>query len=115
MYDARFGILNHFLVETGILNEAVAWLGNYNTALAAVILPQIWKNFPFVMILTLAALQSIPVELYEGAKVDGATFWQQLRYITLPSIKPTLYLASLLTTIWSFNAFSMIWILTEGG
>ena len=115
MYDARFGILNHFLVQTGILDEAVAWLGNYNTALGAVILPQIWKNFPFVMVLTLAALQSIPVELYEVAKVDGANFWQQLRYITLPSIKPTLYLASLLTTIWSFNAFSMIWILTEGG
>ncbi len=115
MYDAQFGILNHILVELGLLDAGIAWLGDSSYALGAVMLVQIWKNFPFVMVLCLAALQAVPNQLYESAKVDGANFLQQTFYISLPYIKHTLYLAGVLSTIWTFNSFEIVWILTQGG
>jgi multiple sugar transport system permease protein len=115
MYDAQFGIINHILLKIGLLAEPIVWLGNYRTALFAVIAEHAWKNFPFATVMILAALQTIPGELYEAADVDGATSWQSFIHITIPEILPTLSLTTLLTSIWTFNNFDTIWLMTEGG
>ncbi|HHU33548.1 MAG: carbohydrate ABC transporter permease [Zhaonellaceae bacterium] len=115
MYDGQFGIFNHILMKIGLIKQPIVWLGNYSTALPAVIAEYSWKMFPFATVMLLAALQTIPKELYEAAEVDGATGWQSFRHITLPEIMPTLSLTTLLTSIWTFNNFDSIWLLTEGG
>ena len=115
MYDAQFGIINHIMLKVGIIASSVAWLGSFDTAMPAVILTHGWKNFPFSMVMLLAALQTIPGELYEAADVDGANGLQKFTHITLPGIAPTLALTALLTSIWTFNNFDTIWLMTEGG
>ena len=115
MYDGQFGIFNHILMKIGLIKQPIVWLGNYSTVLPAVIAEYSWKMFPFATVMLLAALQTIPKELYEAAEVDGATGWQSFRHITLPEIMPTLSLTTLLTSIWTFNNFDSIWLLTEGG
>jgi ABC-type sugar transport system permease subunit len=115
MYDAQFGIINQFLVEFGLLERSVAWLGNTGTAMGAVIIESVWKGTPFVFVMLLAGLQGIPGELYDSAKVDGADGWRRFRFITLPLLKPTIVIAATLTTIYTFNNFPAIWLMTEGG
>ncbi|NMC78913.1 MAG: sugar ABC transporter permease [Chloroflexi bacterium] len=115
MYDAQFGIINDILVKLGIIEKGIAWLGNTNTAMAAVLLESIWKGTPFVMIMILAALQAVPKELYDAAWVDGADRLKTFFNITLPLIMPTLTIAATLTTIYTFNNFNAIWLMTEGG
>lgn len=115
MYDAQFGVINSLLVQWGLIERAVAWLGNTETALGAVIVESIWKGTPFVFVMLLAALQAVPRELYDSSRVDGANMWQSFRHITLPMIQPTLVIAATLTTIYTFNNFNAIWLLTEGG
>ncbi len=115
MYDAQFGVINSLLVQWGFIERAVAWLGNTETALGAVIVESIWKGTPFVFVMLLAALQAVPRELYDSSRVDGANMWQSFRHITLPMIQPTLVIAATLTTIYTFNNFNAIWLLTEGG
>ncbi len=115
MYDAQFGVINAALVGLGIVSQPVVWLGNTQTALWAVIGESIWKGTPFVAIMLLAALQAVPNELYDVAKVDGANAWKRLTHITLPLILPTLIIAATLTTIFTFNNFNAIWLMTQGG
>jgi multiple sugar transport system permease protein len=115
MYDAEFGIVNAALVRLGIIEGAIAWLGNTNTAMGAVIIESIWKGTPFVTVMLLAALQAIPNELYDAARVDGAGVLKQFRHITMPLIMPTFIIAATLTTIYTFNNFSAIWLMTNGG
>lgn len=115
MYDAQFGVINDVLVRLGIIESGVAWLGNTATAMTAVIIESVWKGTPFVFVMLLAALQAVPTELYDSAKVDGANSWHRLRFITLPTIRPTLIIAATLTTIYTFNNFNAIWLMTEGG
>jgi ABC-type sugar transport system permease subunit len=115
MYDAQFGVINHFLLQTGLLERSVAWLGNTETAMGAVIIESVWKGTPFVFVMLLAGLQSVPGELYDSAKVDGAAGLQRFRFITLPLLKPTIVIAATLTTIYTFNNFPAIWLMTEGG
>jgi multiple sugar transport system permease protein len=80
-----------------------------------VTLTSVWKVFPFVMLVVLAALQSVPEELYEAARVDGADAFNRFRTVALPFLLPTLRVAALLMTIWSFRRFEIIWLLTQGG
>ena len=115
MYDAEFGVINAALVSLRIVSQPIVWLGNTHTALWAIIVESIWKGTPFVAILLLAALQAVPTELYDVAKVDGANAWGRLRHITLPLITPTLIIAATLTTIFTFNNFNAIWLMTQGG
>jgi len=115
MYDAQFGIINDLLIRAGILEKGIAWLGNTSTAMLAVLMESIWKGTPFVMVMILAGLQAVPDELYDAAKVDGAGSLKSLQHITLPLIKPTVILAVTLTTIYTFNNFNSIWLMTEGG
>jgi ABC-type sugar transport system permease subunit len=93
----------------------VDWLGQRSTAMPAVIIASVWRGFPFWTISFLAALQSVPQEQYEAAKVDGASTWQRFIFITLPSIRHVIIVVTLLSSIWTANGFENIWIMTQGG
>lgn len=103
------------LAQMGLSGLDQAYLGNPKTALWAVAFVDNWHWWGFLMVLFLAAMQNIPPELYEAARIDGASRWQEFRHITLPGIRPTLVFMLLMTVIWSFLVFDYIWILTKGG
>lgn len=115
LYDYQSGVLNTILMNLGITDAKISFLGNPRFALIAVIILVVWKGFPFYGISYLAGMQGIPEELYEAAKVDGATGWQQYRFITLPSLKPIIMITCLLSLIWTSNTFEMVYLLTGGG
>lgn len=115
IYNADYGALNAFLHQLGIIDQYQIWLANPKAALALIILANVWKETPFTAILVLAALQSIPAELYEAAKVDGASAWQRFFFITLRLILPVVMVAGLLQTIWGFQTFELAYIITGGG
>jgi ABC-type sugar transport system permease subunit len=109
------GAFNLILTKTGIHTEIIDYLGQKSTALPAVIIATTWRGFPFWAISFLAALQGVPTELYEAAKVDGASSWQRFWDITLPSIRPVILIVTLMSSIWTANSFENIWIMTQGG
>jgi len=113
IYNKDSGILNHGLGSVGLSGQG--WLIDPSWSLFAVTLASVWKVFPFVMLVVLAALQSVPDELYEAARVDGADAFNRFRTVALPFLLPTLRVAALLMTIWSFRRFEIIWLLTQGG
>lgn len=116
IYDDQFGILNYFLSFLGLKSFATfPWLANASTALLAVIIVIVWQSFPFIAVSLLAGLQSIPVEVYEAAEIDGAGFQQQLRFITLPLLREMLGILTVISTIWDFKVFDQMWVMTEGG
>ena len=115
MYDSKNGIINIFLTKTGIIPEGIAWLGETSSAMIAVIIESVWKGMPFVMLLVLAGLQSIPLDMYEAAYIDGANKFQTLTKNTLPYIKDSILIAGILTTIYTINNFNAIWLMTAGG
>jgi ABC-type sugar transport system permease subunit len=112
MFHKEFGAINHYLGALGI--EPVSWFSSFWTAFAADLATNTWLGFPFMMVISLGALQSIPGDLYEAAAVDGATKWQQFRTITLPLLKPALFPAIILGTIWTFNQFNIIYLVSNG-
>lgn len=115
MLNDHFGIINHWLVEVGILDEGITWLGSADTALACVIVARVWQFYPFAMVMFLAGLQAIPVEQYEAADVDGATPTQRFRFVTLPNLAAVTSVLVPLGVIWSFNDFNMVFVMTRGG
>ncbi|MBA2468577.1 MAG: sugar ABC transporter permease [Chloroflexia bacterium] len=115
LYMPIGGAFNQILTKTNIYPEIIDYLGQRSTALPAVILATTWRGFPFWAISFLAALQGVPGELYEAAKVDGASSWQRFWDITLPSIKPVILIVVLMSSIWTANSFENIWIMTQGG
>jgi arabinogalactan oligomer/maltooligosaccharide transport system permease protein len=112
MFHRQFGAINAFLEWIGL--ESISWFNSFWTAFAANVMTNTWLGFPFMMVISLGALQSIPGELYEAAEVDGAGRWQQLRTITLPLLKPALFPAIILGTIWTFNMFNIIYLVSNG-
>jgi multiple sugar transport system permease protein len=115
MYDGSSGIINALLLKLGLIDAYRPWLGEVGTALPAVIVESVWKGTPFVMIMLLAGLQTIPPEYYEAGAVDGASAWDRFRDITLPLLRPTLAVATILTTVYTVNNFNAIWLMTQGG
>ncbi len=115
MYQPIGGGLNLILTHTGIWPDVIDWLGQRETAMPAVIVATVWRGFPFWFISLLAALQTIPVELYEAARVDGAGPVQRFRAVTWPAIRPVVIVTTLLSSIWTANSFENIWLLTQGG
>lgn len=113
IYNDTNGVSNQFTQALGI--GQVGWLTDPQFGMAAVVIPTVWKLSPFVMLVVLAALQSVPEELYEATKVDGADALTTFRQIVLPQIAPTIRVVALLMTIWSFRRFEIIWLLTGGG
>jgi len=115
MYNAQFGVINDTLLRMGVLSEGHAWLGDATFAMPAVLLANVWRGFPFIMIVALAGLQAIPAEQYEAAAVDGATAVQQFRHVTLPHLRYILFVSVLLDTIWMFRHFDLVQVMTAGG
>jgi len=115
MYDLNLGVFNDMLLRAGLIDAPVAWLAQPSTALGAVILALVWQGFPFFSVMILAGLQTIPATYYEAAAMDGATRWQMLRYITLPSLREVIATALLLRMIWVANSLDVILVMTGGG
>ena len=113
IYHPRYGLLNYALGLVGI--APIDWLGDPLLAMPALILMAVWKNFGYNMIIFIAGLQSIPEQLYDSARIDGAGRFQQLRYITLPLLAPTFLFVGLLTMIGSFQLFAEPYVMTQGG
>ncbi len=115
LYDTKIGIFNVILIKLGILDEGFSFLGNIQTAMPAVILANVWKSTPFLMIFILAALQGVSYDMYESASIDGAGKLKRFLYVTLPNIKEPMAVAVILNVISIFNNFNAIWLLTQGG
>ena len=113
MFNFEFGAVN-LLIE-GLGGSAISWLSDPVTAFVAAILTNVWLGFPFMMVIALGGLQSIPKELYEAAEVDGASAWVQFRTITAPLLKPVMVPAITLGTIWTFNNINVVWLVSNGG
>ncbi|MBA4383254.1 MAG: sugar ABC transporter permease [Anaerolinea sp.] len=113
--NPSYGALNGLLLQLGIIDKYVVWMGTPPGAMIMAILADVWKETPFIMLLMLAALQTIPKDLYEAAKVDGANVFKSFWHITIPLIKPTLFVALALRTIWALKSFDLIYTLTAGG
>lgn len=112
MFHRQFGAINGVLALLGI--EPISWFTRWSTAFAANVATNTWLGFPFMMVVALGALQSIPTDLYEAAEVDGASKWTQLRRITLPLLKPALLPAVILGSVWTFNMFNIIYLVSGG-
>lgn len=116
IYDYSLGVLNYLLVRVfHVLPQGVGWLSEPGTAMASVIAVNVWRGFPFFGISFLAGMKAIPGEMYEAAAVDGASALQRFRHVTLPGLKNIVIIVTLLSTIWTFNDFAIIYILTKGG
>ncbi len=115
LYQPVGGGINLILTQTGIYPHVIDWLGQRPTAMPSVILASTWRGFPFWFVSILAALQSIPKELYEAARVDGANAWQRFWMVTVPGIRQVVLVTALLSSIWTANAFEHVWLLTQGG
>ncbi len=113
--DGQFGQLNGLLSALGVIPHPISWLGQQGTAFVATAAVDMWVGIPFMAMVLMAGLQSVPNELYEAAHIDGATAAQVFRHITLPMVRPILLVATLLSSVWTFNSFQVIWPLTRGG
>jgi len=115
MYNGQFGMISGLLQRFGLVDGPVAFLAYGSTAYWATIITDVWIGVPMVTIYFLAAIQSIPKDLYEAAWTDGASRWMRFRRITLPLMSPAIITMSMLSLIATFNSFDIIWILTRGG
>ena len=114
MFDPTFSVINWVLTHSGLAAHGVNWIGTPPTAMASMIIVNVWRGAPFYGISFLAGLQVIPVELYEAARVDGATRWQQFLRVTMPMLRPVLLVVLLLSTILTFADFQLPFVLTNG-
>lgn len=112
MFHRQFGAINAVLVFLGI--PPVSWFSQFSTAFAANVATNAWLGFPFMMVVTLGALQAIPRDLEEAAAVDGASRWQRFRHVTWPLLRPALIPAVVLGTVWTFNMFNIIYLVSGG-
>lgn len=112
MFHSQFGAVNGLLQALGV--QPINWFTHWATAFAANVATNTWLGFPFMMVVALGALQSIPPDLYEAAEVDGASKWAQFRHITLPLLRPALLPAVILGTVWTFNMFNVIYLVSGG-
>ena len=115
IYVPDYGILNHLLRLLYIIQDPLQWLSDSKLAMIAVIVVGVWKGIPFMAVVLLAGLQSIPKELYDAAEVDGASIIQRFRYVTIPNLRYLSTIVILLSIIWTFNSFDLVYVMTKGG
>jgi multiple sugar transport system permease protein len=115
LLEPQFGVLNYLLQFAGIISGPKAWLGEPATAFSSVVAVDVWRGVPFIMLLMLAGLQTIPEEQYEAAALDGANTWQSFRFVTLPNLRYILVVASTLDIINTVRHFDIIAVMTGGG
>ncbi|GDX05982.1 carbohydrate ABC transporter permease [Buttiauxella sp. A111] len=114
-FNPDYGSINALLTQSGVIDNYRSWLGDPSSAINAVMFADIWKNYPLVTLLVLAALQTIPDDLYEAARLDGASAFRRFRKITFPAIAAPLAVALILRTIDAFKVFDIIYVMTRGG
>ena len=115
IYNQNYGVLNDLLTKIGLISENVAWLASTKVILGAVVVAELWRGLPFFAISLLAGMQGLSQDVYEAARVDGANKIKTFIYVTLPLLKDTIVLTTLLRTIWEFNSVDLIYSLTGGG
>jgi multiple sugar transport system permease protein len=115
VYQGDYGLLNYYLLKFGIIEHKITWLADPNLALPALILMMIWGGTGGTMVIYLAGLQSIPEEMYDAAKVDGANALQRLLYVTIPLLRPTTFFLLITSVIGTFQIFTEVYIMTNGG
>lgn len=115
IFNPEIGVVNYGLLAAGLISEPVYWLSTPTMAMASTIMLNVWKYTPFVVICVLARLQSVPLELYDAAKVDGAGIIRRFLDVTLPQLREVLIVVIVFRTIWTFNKFEEIYLLTKGG
>ena len=115
MFDDSYGVINDILFKLHLISDFIPWLSQSSTVLYSVIIAQVWHGIPFFAIMILAAMQGIPEELYEAARIDGSNKWQEFWYVTWPAILPTTMIVTLLRTIWTASYVEHIQIMTGGG
>lgn len=113
LFNTKYGVVNYVLASLGM--HPVDWLGDPHWAMPTIIAFAVWKNFGYNMIIFMAGLQAIPRDLYEAARIDGASSWRQFRHITLPMLRPTLLMVAILTVSGYFQLFAEPYVMTEGG
>lgn len=114
-YNDFYGYANYILVKFHLLSQPINILASPELAWLGITIPIVWVNFPFIMLVFSAALQSIDKNLYEAAQIDGANSWHSFWSITLPTLKPTFIVVSILEIIWIFSSFDLVYLLTKGG
>lgn len=114
IFHGQMGSLNYFLSELGLIKQYVVWLGEPLTAFAAAMFVEVWSSVAFMTVTFLAGLQGIPPHIYDAAKMDGASAWREFRDMTLPQMRTVFMIVTLLSIIWAFRSFAVIWILTKG-
>jgi len=115
IYNANYGILNAVLLQLGLIDQKVVWLGDPFIALNMMLLADAWKAVPFITLLLLAGLQNVPSFLYRAARVDGAGAWARFRHVTLPGLRAPILVAVVLQSIWALKVFDLVFVLTKGG
>jgi multiple sugar transport system permease protein len=115
IYDGNYGVLNDILLKLGLIHDKIPFLAQSSSAFPSVIVTIVWQGIPFFALMLLAGLQGVPGELYEAADIDGATKRQQLFKVTIPSIKNTIFVTTLLRIIWVANSVDVIYNMTGGG
>jgi len=115
LLDPVYGGVNQFLLQMNIIDRGFPWLGDYGTAMPSVVMVNVWQGIPFFTVMMLAGLSAIDHELYEAARIDGATAWRLFLHVTLPGLRYVIIVAVLLSTVWTFNSFTEIFLLTNGG
>ena len=115
IFDSSFGLMNWIFLSLGLADRTINWFSDPTAAFAVVATTMVWKGYPFVSIMSLAGLQSIPEDYYAAARVDGANAVQRLVHITIPSLMPVIGVTTVLVMLWIFRDFSIIYVLTGGG
>jgi multiple sugar transport system permease protein len=110
-----YGIVNDLMVRLGLIDAPISWISQSASAFTILVAAMVWAGFPFITITLLAALQVIPADLYESAKVDGASVWQRFLHITWPMLLPTILMLILIRSIWLSHSVDLIFLMTEGG
>lgn len=114
IFHGQMGALNYFLGQIGLIKEYIVWLGDPVLAFGAAMFVEVWSSIPFMTITFLAGFQAIPPSIYDAAKMDGASPWREFVDMTLPQMRHVLLVVTLLSVIWAFRSFGVIWILTQG-
>ena len=115
IYQPDFGVLNAVLTQSGLSTAYRSWLGDPSSAMNAVVVADVWKNYPLVALIVLAALQNAPADLYEAARLDGAGAWRRFQVVTWPAIASPLLVALVLRSIEALKVFDIIYVMTRGG
>jgi multiple sugar transport system permease protein len=115
LFDANFGVANELMLRLGLIRSYVAWTADETGSFFILVMAMVWTGFPFMAIMLLAALQVLPEDVYEAARLDGAGPWASFRYITLPQLMPTILLLLLLRSMWLSHHIDIIYLITDGG